>query len=83
MILPAVPDTHENVLLLFETTHAAMEAEQEILAAGFRCDIVPRPPGVSDSLCGLAIEVGKNDLPDIESLLKSAGITVESYTGGA
>lgn len=74
---------HEPALLLFDTTHAAMEAEDTIIDRGFWCEVVPRPPEVSDTLCGLAIEVTRQDLDEIVSLLKQAGISVETYKGGA
>ncbi len=72
-----------RALLLFDTTHAAMEAEEHIITGGFWCDVVPRPPQVSDSLCGLAIEVYAGELTEIEALLTSEGIVTESYQGGA
>lgn len=73
----------ENILLLFGTTHASLEAEESIIRAGFWCDVVPRPPEASDSLCGLAIAVGADDLDEIASQLRAEGIEFETYTGGA
>lgn len=70
-----------RVLLLFDTTHAAMEAEEHIITGGFWCDVVPRPPRVSDSLCGLAIEVDADDLAGVESLLSDETIPYETYEG--
>jgi hypothetical protein len=76
-------DQDEHALLLFDTTHAAMEAEDTIIDRGFWCEVVPRPPDASDTLCGLAIEVARQDLDEIAPLLKPAGMTFEIYQGGA
>jgi hypothetical protein len=75
-------DMKKSVLLLFDTTHAAMEAEENIIADGFWCDVVPRPPGASETLCGLAIEVEEKDMEEITAILLGSGIPVEIYHGG-
>lgn len=69
-------------LFLFDTTHAAMEAEEAIIDAGFWCDIVPRPPEASVTLCGLAIEVHAADEEDVAALLTGAGIGFDIYHAG-
>lgn len=73
----------ETVLLLFGTTHAALEAEDSIISAGFWCDVVPKPPEASDSLCGLALEAEAVDLEAIASQLRAEGIEFKTYKGGA
>lgn len=72
-----------RVLLLFETTHAAMEAEEDIISGGFWCDVVPRPAEVADDLCGLAVAVEASDHDGVAELLRNMGIQFESYQGGA
>ncbi len=69
----------ETVILLFETTHHAMEAETAIIDAGFWCDVVPRPPDTMSALCGLAIEVLAGDLGEVRTALGGAGVPFEIY----
>ncbi|MFA6000579.1 MAG: DUF3343 domain-containing protein [Thermoleophilia bacterium] len=73
------PDGGGRAIFLFDTTHAAMEAEQLIIDAGFWCDVVPRPPGTMSSLCGLAIEVMAADAGGVRNVLISEGIPFEIY----
>ncbi len=64
-----------RAVLLFNTTNAALEAETEIIAAGFWCEVVPRPPGApADGPCGLAVAVAAADAQEVISLLAKAGI---------
>ncbi len=77
------PDHRElgaPVHLLLNTTHAVLSAEEAILADGIWCDLVPRPAGASDSLCGLAIEIRRTDLEKTISLLKEAGLVFEIFS---
>ncbi len=77
------PDHHESgtpVNLLFNTTHAVLTAEEIILAGGIWCDVVPRPAGTSDFLCGLAIEIRLSDLETTSSRLKEAGLVFEIFS---
>ena len=75
----SAPGSGGNAVFLFDTTHAAMEAEQLIIDAGFWCDVVPRPPGTMSSLCGLAIEVMAADAAEVRKVLISEGIPFEIY----
>lgn len=68
-----------NPVFLFQSTHAALDAEEAIMDAGIWCDVVPRPPGTATSLCGLAIEVMDKDETDVATLLEAAGIVFETY----
>lgn len=68
-------------MLLFGSTHAALAAEEAIIAGGFWCDVVPRPPGTSDDLCGLAVEVDRDDATGVGGVLRDAGIDFEAYYG--
>ncbi|MCL6106585.1 MAG: DUF3343 domain-containing protein [Actinobacteria bacterium] len=77
------PYHHESgalVNLLFNTTHAVLTAEEIILADGIWCDVVPRPAGISDFLCGLAIEIRRSDLETTSSRLKEAGLVFEIFS---
>lgn len=72
-------EQHGGLVLLFESTHAALSGEETILAGGFWCDVVPRPPGTSDDLCGLAVEVDPADQADVAAALHDAGISFNVY----
>lgn len=72
----AEPDT---TILLFDTTHAAMAAEEAIIDAGFWCDVVPKPPDAMTGLCGLAIAIRDADLAAVRSTLGKAGLAFEIY----
>ncbi len=81
--MPAAPDRPappDSLLLLFETTHAAMEAEEQIINGGFWCEVVPRPPEVATAQCGLAIEINTADREDVSGILAKAGIEFEPYS---
>ncbi|MHB8859890.1 MAG: DUF3343 domain-containing protein [Thermoleophilia bacterium] len=69
----------EAAVLLFDTTHAAMEAEDAVIDAGFWCDVVPRPPDAMSGLCGLALQVLAANLQEIRGLLTSRGLAFEIY----
>lgn len=75
----SAPNAAGNTVFLFDTTHAAMEAERLIIDGGIWCDVVPRPPGTMSSLCGLAIETLSADLDDVKNLLAAGGIAYEIF----
>lgn len=58
-----------RIILTFETTHAVLAAEKALKAAkekSFRFRPTPTPSGLTDSVCGMSIEVlaadQKNDV---------------------
>lgn len=67
-----------NEVLTFDSTHAALAAEEAILDAGYWCDIVPRPRG-AESLCGLAVAIKAGDRAGITELLGRSGIDFELH----
>lgn len=67
------------MVLLFDSTHAALAAEEAILDAGYWCDMVPRPPG-ADSLCGLAVAIRAGDAAGVATLMGQAGIDFELHS---
>jgi hypothetical protein len=69
----------DAAIFLFDTTHAAMEAEEAIIDGGFWCDVVPRPPETKTTLCGLAIEVNSGDEGDVAKLLDRARIAYQVH----
>lgn len=68
-----------GLVLLFETTHAALAAEEALIEGGLWCDMVPRPPGTSDDLCGLAVEVDEADTEEVMAALRRAGLEFNTY----
>jgi hypothetical protein len=68
-----------SVLFLFDTTPAAMEAEEAIIDGGVWCDVVPRPPQASSTLCGLAIEIHEADREDVSRLLQKSAIAFKVF----
>lgn len=68
-----------GTILLFNSTHDAMRAEEAIINAGFWNDMVPRPPDSTSTLCGLAIEVQSDDIEDIRRLLNEEDVFFDIY----
>ncbi|MDZ4834058.1 MAG: DUF3343 domain-containing protein [Candidatus Melainabacteria bacterium] len=49
-----------RIILTFETTHAVLAAEKALRSAkekNFRFRPTPTPPGLTDAVCGMALEV--------------------------
>lgn len=62
-----------NRILLFDTTHHAMWAEEVAKAEGLGAEVVPAPEGV-EAKCGLALEVLAEDLDRVVGSLEREGI---------
>ncbi|MHB1055109.1 MAG: DUF3343 domain-containing protein [Thermoleophilia bacterium] len=71
----------DSVTFLFDTTHDAMRAEAAIIDAGYWCDMVPRPPDATGTLCGLAVAIQPGDSDGVAGLLKQAGVMYEISQG--
>lgn len=72
-------DGADTTILLFDTTHASIAAEEAIIDAGFWCDVVPKPPDAMTGLCGLAIKVRLADLDGVRKTLRTTGLGFEIY----
>lgn len=59
----------KSVLLIFDSTHFTMKAEEIIKRSRISNMIVPKPKGI-ESRCGVALKVYESDLSKITSLLK-------------
>ena len=57
-----------NRMILFETTHHAMWAEEIAREEGVGAEVVPAPEG-SDAKCGLALEIMSGDLDRLVAAL--------------
>ena len=60
-------------LILFETTHHAMWAEDVAREAGIPAEVVPAPKE-SDAKCGLALEVMPDTLAALTAALDGEGV---------
>ncbi|CAN5376443.1 hypothetical protein BH11CYA1_BH11CYA1_38450 [soil metagenome] len=62
-----VPDNAKRLLLTFSTLHRVLAAERFLRESGdknFSCRPTPTPPGLSESICGMSIEVFAGDQMD-------------------
>jgi hypothetical protein len=66
------------VLLLFSTTQAALTAEEHLLDAGLTVDVVPKPP-VSESLCGIALQVPESEVGAAMAVLDEKRVAFYLY----
>ena len=62
-----------NRVLVFDTTHHAMWAEEVARAAGVAAEVVPAPEG-TDAKCGLALEVLEDGFDALLPALEKEGI---------
>jgi hypothetical protein len=62
-----------NRIVLFDTTHHAMWAEEVAKGEGLGAEVVPAPEGV-DAKCGLALEVLAADLDRLVIAMEKEGI---------
>jgi hypothetical protein len=62
-----------NRILVFDTTHHAMWAEELAREQGVAVEVVPAPEGV-DAKCGMALEVLPESLESLQTLLDREGI---------
>ncbi|HEY0671274.1 MAG TPA: DUF3343 domain-containing protein [Longimicrobiales bacterium] len=67
-----------NRILVFDTTHHAMWAEEVAREQGVAVEVVPAPQGV-DAKCGMALEVLPESLENLQALLNKEGIPFKLY----
>ncbi|MEX2283653.1 MAG: DUF3343 domain-containing protein [Gemmatimonadota bacterium] len=67
-----------NSILIFDTTHHAMWAEEIAHANGIAADVVPAPEG-TDAKCGLALEVLPDGLTALVEALDKEGVPHRIY----
>jgi hypothetical protein len=67
-----------NRVLVFDTTHHAMWAEEVAREQGVAVEVVPAPEGV-DAKCGMALEVLPESLENLQTLLTKEGIPFRVY----
>jgi hypothetical protein len=62
-----------NRILIFDTTHHALWAEEVARTTGVAAEVVPAPEG-TDAKCGLALEVLPDGFPALLPALDSEGV---------
>jgi hypothetical protein len=67
-----------NKVLIFDTTHHAMWAEEVARENDVVVEVVPAPEGV-DAKCGMALEVLPESLENLQALLAAQGIPFRVY----
>jgi hypothetical protein len=67
-----------NRILVFDTTHHAMWAEEIAREKGVAVEVVPAPEGV-DAKCGMALEVLPDSLESLQAALSEEGIPFTLY----
>ena len=67
-----------NRVLVFDTTHHAMWAEEIAREQDIAVEVVPAPEGV-DAKCGMALEVLPDSLENLQALLEKEGIPFTLY----
>lgn len=69
-----------NRILVFDTTHHAMWAEEIAREQGVAVEVVPAPEGV-DAKCGMALEVLPDSLENLQAALSKEGIPFIVWMG--
>lgn len=67
-----------NRILVFDTTHHAMWAEELAREQGVAVEVVPAPEGV-DAKCGMALEVLPESLESLQAVLNREGVPFRLY----
>jgi hypothetical protein len=67
-----------NRIVVFDTTHHALWAEEVARDQGIAVEVVPAPEGV-DAKCGMALEVMTASYGDLTKLLEQEGIPFREY----
>ena len=67
-----------NRIVVFDTTHHALWAEEVARDKGFAVEVVPAPQGV-DAKCGMALEVLEESFEDLKAVFAQEGIPFKLY----
>lgn len=68
-----------NKILIFDTTHHAMWAEELAKEQNLPVEVVPAPEGV-DAKCGMALEVLPDAFDNLQTLLQKEGVPFKVYS---
>ena len=64
----------EKVVIVFHSTHDAINAERICLRTGIPCQAIPVPRNLSAE-CGIALEVNRNDERAVRSLFEKENLS--------
>lgn len=67
-----------NKIIVFDTTHHALWAEEVARDRGFAVEVVPAPEGV-DAQCGMALEVLEETFAELRAALTKEGIAFKVH----
>lgn len=67
-----------NRIVVFDTTHHALWAEEVARDKGIAVEVIPAPKGV-DAKCGMALEVLEESFEDLKALFAQEGIPFKPY----
>lgn len=67
-----------NKIVVFDTTHHALWAEEVAKEKGLAVEVVPAPEGTS-AKCGMALEVLEESYGELEAILNQEGIPFKEY----
>jgi len=67
-----------NKVIVFDTTHHALWAEEVARDRGIAVEVVPAPEGV-DAKCGMALECLTESFEDLKSVLAQEGVPFKEY----
>ena len=67
-----------NRIIVFDTTHHAMWAEELAREQGLPVEVVPAPEGV-DAKCGMALEILPESFESLQTTLSKEGVPFKVY----
>jgi hypothetical protein len=67
-----------NRILIFDTTHHAMWAEELAKEQGLPVEVIPAPEDV-DAKCGMALEVLAEAFDNLQTILQQEGVPFKVY----
>ena len=65
-------------ILVFDTTHDALWAEETARDAGIPAEVIPAPPA-AQARCNLALQALPEDMDRLKNALQEAGVPFGSY----
>lgn len=68
-----------NRIVIFDTTHHALWAEDVARDKGFAVEVIPAPEG-TDAKCGMALEVAPESFDELQQVLSQEGIAFKVYS---
>lgn len=67
-----------KVIVVFDSTRTAINAEKLCLKNAVSCQVIPVPRDISSD-CGIALEIGEGDRDDVEKIFKREKLKVKFY----